>query len=84
MSNGTVCIMRYAGTWYSLKNSENLTLICHWRHSLGCDVSDHFFWSEYWVNQTRFHSLSSEFSLYMELESSEIHSSTNEISSLHR
>ena len=34
------------------------------RHSLGSDVSDHFFWSEYWVNQTRFHSLSSEFSLY--------------------
>ena len=28
------------------------------------DVSDHFFWSEYLVDRTRFHSLSSEFSLY--------------------
>ena len=36
------------------------------------------------MNRTRFHSLSSEFSLYyMELESSEIHSSTNEKISLH-
>ena len=53
--------------------------------ALGSDVSDHFFWSEYRVNRTRFHLLSSEFSLYrMELESNEIHSSTNEISSLHR
>ena len=34
------------------------------RHSLGSDVSDHFFWSEYRVNRTRFHWLSSEFSLY--------------------
>ena len=25
------------------------------------DVSDHFFWSEYRVNRTRFHSLGSEF-----------------------
>ena len=50
----------------------------------GSDLSEHIFWSEYRVNRTRFHSLSSEFSLYMELESSEIHSSTSEISSLHR
>ena len=35
------------------------------------------------MNRTRFRSLSSEFSLYMELESSEIHSSSSEISSLH-
>ena len=28
------------------------------------DVSDHFFWSEYRVNRTRFHSLCSDFSLY--------------------
>ena len=33
-------------------------------HSLGSDVSDHFFWSEYRVDRTRFPSLSSEFSLY--------------------
>ena len=33
-------------------------------HSLGSDLSNHFFWSEYRVNRTRFHSLSSEFSLY--------------------
>ena len=39
--------------------------ICHWGHSLGSDVSDHFFWSEYRVNGTRVHSLSSEFSLYL-------------------
>ena len=31
--------------------------------SLGSDVRDHFFWSEYRVNWTRFHSLGSEFSL---------------------
>ena len=37
--------------------------ICYWCHSLGSDVSDHFFWSEYRVNRTRFHSLSSEVSL---------------------
>ena len=42
----------------------NLHSICHWRHSLGSDGNDHFFWSEYRVNRTRFHSLSSEFSLY--------------------
>ena len=37
------------------------------------------------MNRTKFHSLGSEFSLYcMELESSETHSSTSEISSLHR
>ena len=34
-------------------------------HSLGSDVSDHFFfWSEYRVNRTRFHSLRVKFSLY--------------------
>ena len=37
------------------------------------------------MNRTvRFHSLSSEFSLYLELELSDIHSSTSEISSVHR
>ena len=71
---------------YSLKeNRVNFYSICHWRHSLGSDVSDHFFWSEYRVNWTRFHSLgSSEFFTLLKLESSEIYSSTNEISSLHR
>ena len=50
---------------YSLKkNRVDFHSICHWRHSLGSNVSDHFFWSEYWVNRTRFHSLGSEFSLY--------------------
>ena len=59
--------------------------IFHWRHSLGSDVSDHFFWSANveWTGRdsTRwvinFHSI-------LELELCEIHSSTNEISSLHR
>ena len=46
------------------KKKVNFHSICHWRHSLGSDVSDHFFWSEYRVNRMRFHSLSSEFSLY--------------------
>ena len=68
---------------YSLKKS----LYSLYVHSFGSDVGDHFFWSEYRVNRTRFHSLSSEFSLWptntLELESSEIHSSTSEISSLH-
>ena len=50
-------------------------------HSLRSDVSDHFFWSEYRVNRTKFHSLSSEFHSILELESSWIHSSTSE--SLH-
>ena len=63
---------------YSVKHRMIFHSVCHWRHSLVSDVSDHFFWSEYRVNRTRFHSLSSE------LESSEIYSSTNEISSLYR
>ena len=46
--------------YYILKKS----LYSLYFHSLGSDVSDHFFWSEYRVNRTRFHSLSSEFSLY--------------------
>ena len=46
---------------YSLKNKSLSSL--HF-HSLGSDVSDHFFWSEYRANRTRFHSLSSEFSHY--------------------
>ena len=54
--------------WYLIystkKDRVNFHSIFHWRHSLGSDVSDHFFWSEYRVNRTRFHSLSSEFSLY--------------------
>ena len=50
---------------------------------VGSDLSDYFFWSEYQVNQTRFHWLSSAFLLLLlELESSENHSSTSEISSL--
>ena len=49
---------------YFFLNRVNFHSICHWRHSLSSDVSDHFFWSEYRVNRTRFHSLSSEFSLY--------------------
>ena len=32
-------------------------------NSLCIDISDHFFWSAYRVNQTGFHSLSSEFAL---------------------
>ena len=43
----------------------NVHSICHWRRSLDSDVSDYFFWSEYRVNRTRLHSLSSEFSLYL-------------------
>ena len=43
--------------------SKKITLFTLF-HSLGSDVSDHFFWSEYRANRTRFHSLSSEFSLY--------------------
>ena len=46
------------------KIGVNFHSVCHWRHSLGSDISDYFFWSEYRVNRTRFHSLSSEFSLY--------------------
>ena len=45
------------------------------------------FRNEYRVNRARFHSLSIEFYSILEhsqLESSEIHSSTSEISSLHR
>ena len=45
---------------YSLKKSLHSLYF----DSLGSDVSDHFFWSEYRVNRTRFHQLSSEFSLY--------------------
>ena len=66
---------------YSLKTIE-WNSICHWRHSLGGDVCDHFFWSEYRVNRTRFHSLNSEFSLNWSWNRVKIHSSTNEISSL--
>ena len=32
--------------------------------SLGSDLSDYFFWSEYRVNRAIFYSLGSEFSLY--------------------
>ena len=57
------------------------TLYKKWSEfSLYLSLSNHFFWSEYRVNRTRFHSLSSEFSLYW---SQKIHSSTSEISSLH-
>ena len=51
---------------YSLKMEWIFTLtvteVTLWGVS---DVSDHFFWSGYRVNRTRFHSLSSEFSLYL-------------------
>ena len=47
-----------------LSKKKKKSLSSLYFHSLGSDVSDHFFWSEYRVNRTRFHSLSSEFSLY--------------------
>ena len=43
--------------------SQKKSLYSLYFHSLGSDVSDHIFWSEYRVNRTRFHSLSSEFLL---------------------
>ena len=49
------------------KNGVNFQSICHRGHSPGSDVSDHFFWSEYLVNWTRFHSLRSESALYWSL-----------------
>ena len=48
----------------SQKKKEEESLFLLYFHSLGSDVSDHFSWSEYRVNRTRFHLLSSEFSLY--------------------
>ena len=57
--NCTLCM-----TFVLSKNGVNFHSICHRDHSLGSDLSDHFFWSEYRVNRTRVHSLSSEFSLY--------------------
>ena len=67
--------------------SKKLSECSLYFHSLGSDViSDHFFWSEYRVNRTRFPSLTSEFSLYLsllDLEASEIYSSTSEICLLH-
>ena len=53
-------IDRYIGTRFPKKNTL-FTLFSLLRYS---DVSYHFFWSEYRVNRTRFHELSSEFSLY--------------------
>ena len=41
----------------SLWNRVNFHSICHWRHSLGSDVSDHFFWSEYRVESRPVHSI---------------------------
>ena len=43
--------------------SENHTIHLNFT-PLGSDVSAHFFWSEYRVNQMRFHSLRNELSLY--------------------
>ena len=50
------------------KNGVNFHYVCHWRHSLRIDLSDHFFWSEYRVNRARFHSLSNDFSLSLYLK----------------
>ena len=47
---------------------------CHW----GSDLNDHFFWSEYRVNRTRSTRWVVNFFTLLELESSEIHSSTSE------
>ena len=68
---------------YSLKNGVNFHSFCHWRHSLGSDVSDHFFWTEYRVIRTRFHSLRSEFSLHWSENRVKFTPQRVKISSLH-
>ena len=69
------------GTIYIKKNGVNFHSFCHWPHSLESDLSDHLL--EWISSKPDEIPLSSEFSSILELESSEIHSSTSEFSSLH-
>ena len=55
-------INNYSTAYQIILSKKSLSSL--YFHSMGSDISGHFFWSEYRVNRTRFHSLSSEFSVY--------------------